>query len=76
MFRTGLVAKTQPAAIRIYDYYEPGNLPVLRFYTPELILWFILLFFFDLFVIFEIRFCSQPSDQVLPIPATEEFQHL
>lgn len=25
MFRTGLVAKTQPAAIRIFDYYEPGN---------------------------------------------------
>uniref|UniRef100_K1RWY1 CD109 antigen n=1 Tax=Magallana gigas TaxID=29159 RepID=K1RWY1_MAGGI len=23
LFRTGLVAKTQPAAIRIYDYYEP-----------------------------------------------------
>nr|XP_022294895.1 CD109 antigen-like [Crassostrea virginica] len=34
MFRTGLVAKTQPAAIRIYDYYEPAN-QVTKFYQSQ-----------------------------------------
>ncbi|XP_022321696.2 CD109 antigen-like isoform X2 [Crassostrea virginica] len=34
MFRTGLVAKTQPAAIRIFDYYEPAN-QVTKFYQSQ-----------------------------------------
>ncbi|XP_062608191.1 CD109 antigen-like isoform X3 [Saccostrea cucullata] len=34
MFRTGLVAKTQPAPIRIYDYYEPAN-QVTKFYQSH-----------------------------------------
>ncbi|XP_048758952.2 CD109 antigen-like isoform X2 [Ostrea edulis] len=34
MYRTGLVAKTQPAPIRIYDYYEPAN-QVTKFYQSQ-----------------------------------------
>ncbi|XP_059169319.1 CD109 antigen-like isoform X2 [Physella acuta] len=34
--RTGLVAKSQPAAVRVYDYYEPGN-QVTAFYQSQLL---------------------------------------
>lgn len=76
MFRTGLVAKTQPAAIRIYDYYEPGNLQFYGFMHPILFCGLYYPFSLIYVLIFKIRFCSQPSDQVLPIPASEELQHL
>ncbi|KAH9514215.1 hypothetical protein Btru_028392 [Bulinus truncatus] len=34
--RTGLVAKSQPAAIRVYDYYEPRN-QVTAFYQSQIL---------------------------------------
>ncbi|RUS86836.1 hypothetical protein EGW08_005432, partial [Elysia chlorotica] len=34
--RTGMVAKSQPAAVRVYDYYEPGN-QVTQFYQSKIL---------------------------------------
>ncbi|GFO10657.1 alpha-2-macroglobulin [Plakobranchus ocellatus] len=34
--RTGLVAKSQPTAVRVYDYYEPGN-QVTQFYQSKIL---------------------------------------
>ncbi|KAK3768403.1 hypothetical protein RRG08_048500, partial [Elysia crispata] len=35
-YRTGMVAKSQPTAIRVYDYYEPGN-QVTQFYESKVL---------------------------------------
>jgi len=34
--RTGLVAKSQPAAVKVFDYYEPGN-QVTAFYQSQVL---------------------------------------
>ncbi|KAL4230965.1 hypothetical protein ACF0H5_011338 [Mactra antiquata] len=35
-YRTGMVAKSQPAAVRVYDYYQPSN-QVTTFYQSKLL---------------------------------------
>merc|ERR1712179_883381 len=36
VYRVGMVAKSKPAAVRLYDYYEPKN-QVTKFYESQLL---------------------------------------